>query len=72
MSNQSVLNIISEIMEVDSVGLDLELDEENWDSLAVISFIAEVDSKLGQLLDAKSVNESKTVAELVSLVSNDC
>lgn len=68
MSNQIVLGIISDIMEVDSVELDLELDEGNWDSLAVISFIAEVDSKLGQLLDAKSVNESKTVAELISLV----
>jgi len=68
MSDQIVLNIISDIMEVDSVDLNLELDEDNWDSLAVISFIAEVDSKLGQILDAKSVNESKTVAELVSLV----
>lgn len=68
MNNQIVSNIIAEIMEVDSVELSLELHEGNWDSLAVISFIAEVDSKLGKLLDAKSVLESKTVAELVSLV----
>ena len=68
MSNESVLKIISEIIEVDSVDLDLELNEDNWDSLAVISFIAEVDSKLGQLLDAQSVSGAKTVAELVSLV----
>jgi acyl carrier protein len=69
MSSLQVLEIVAEIMEVDSVAQNLELNEYNWDSLSIISFIAEVHGRMGQLIDAKSVNEAKTVADLIAIVN---
>lgn len=69
MSSEQVLKIVADIMEIDAVTQDVELTEGNWDSLAIISFIAEVHDQLGKLLEAKAVNGAKTVADLISIVN---
>lgn len=69
MSSEQVLKIVADIMEIDTVTQDVELTEGNWDSLAIISFIAEVHDQIGKLLEAKAVNEAKTVADLISIVN---
>ena len=43
-------------------------DIPEWDSLAVISFIALVDEKLGLAVDGEKLAESKTVGDLLALV----
>lgn len=67
---QKVLEIISEILEVDAstLTLDSPLDETVWDSLAVITFISEIDSTFDQIISPKKVGTVKTVADLVELV----
>jgi acyl carrier protein len=43
-------------------------DIPEWDSLAVISFIALVDEKLGLAVDGEKLAETKTVGDLLALV----
>ncbi|MBQ0269545.1 MULTISPECIES: acyl carrier protein [Providencia] len=63
-----LLNIIAEILEIDAVSPETELNEENWDSLAVVTFISEVDSNFEQVLSPTSVNKASTVQDLLKLV----
>jgi acyl carrier protein len=72
MSKQSqILEIVAEVLEleVDEVNLNTELDEDNWDSLAVVSFIAEIDSNFDQILVPADVRDVKKVSDLVVLVT---
>lgn len=43
-------------------------DIPEWDSLAVISFIALVDEKLGLSVDGEALAEAESVADLLALV----
>lgn len=65
-----ILEIIAEILEVEveEITLENELDEDSWDSLAVVTFISEIDSNFGQVIAPTAVNEVKTVADLIALV----
>jgi acyl carrier protein len=65
-----LLEIVAEILEVetDEISLETKLDEENWDSLAVVSFIAEADSEFNTILSPKSVSSAKSVKELFELL----
>jgi acyl carrier protein len=72
MSKQSqILEIVAEVLEleVDEVNLNTKLDEDNWDSLAVVSFIAEIDSNFDQILVPADVRDVKKVSDLVVLVT---
>ena len=51
-----------------SIGPDTKLKEHpSWDSLAVIAFISESDSKFHKVLPAKDLAEATTPAELFAL-----
>ena len=65
-----ILEIIAEILEVEieEITLGTELDEDSWDSLAVVSFISEIDSEFDQVISPSAVNKVKTVADLIALV----
>lgn len=65
-----ILEIIAEILEVEieEITLSTELGEDNWDSLAVVSFISEIDSEFDQVISPTAVNKVKKVADLVVLV----
>lgn len=65
-----ILEIIAEILEVEveEITLENELDEDSWDSLAVVTFISEIDSNFDQVIAPTAVNEVKTVADLIALV----
>lgn len=43
-------------------------DLEGWDSLAAVSFVAEVNARLGLTLSAKRLTEASTVRDLIRLV----
>jgi acyl carrier protein len=49
-------------------GDELLADIPEWDSLAVISFIAVVDEKLGLAVDGEALAEAQSIADLVALV----
>jgi acyl carrier protein len=65
-----LLEIVAEILEleIDEVTLETELDEANWDSLAVVSFIAEADSEFGKILSPKDVSSVESVKGLLELI----
>ena len=63
--------MLEEIVEADPDTLtseELIEDLENWDSLAVVNFIALVDENFGITLSPEKIMNSKTVNELVSLL----
>ena len=63
--------MLEEIIEADPdtlTGEELIEDLENWDSLAVVNFIALVDENFGITLSPEKIMNSKTVNELVSLL----
>lgn len=71
MSNETkLMEIIAEILEVDvdELTFNTELNEDLWDSLAVVTFISEVDSNFEKIISPAEVSAVKTVADLVSLV----
>jgi acyl carrier protein len=73
MNKQEFLNRIEEIIEVDAGSLngDEVLDDlEDWDSLAVMGFIAMVDKHFGITLDAEKIGQCRSVNELCDLLGN--
>ena len=65
-----LLEIVAEILEleVEEVTLETELGESNWDSLAVVSFIAEADSEFDRVLSPKDVSSVENVKGLLELI----
>jgi len=71
MKKQLFLNKICEILEIDINSLvgDESLDSlDNWDSLAVISFIALADEELSIIVDADKLSSAESISDLLSLV----
>lgn len=71
MNEIELITLVEEILEVEAgtVKVEASLDDLEWDSLANISFIAEIDSRLGKTVDADALNACKTVKELGALVA---
>ena len=72
MNKTELLSALDDILELDAGtihgGERLE-DLENWDSLAVLSFIALVDEDLDIILDGDALAAAETVSDLVALVA---
>lgn len=65
------LRELEEILEVDVGHLNPEVKLaalEEWNSLAVVSFIAMVDERIGLTLNARSIQDSTTVRDLMNLL----
>lgn len=70
MSKEKIIAELEEILEQDAGSLkeDTSLDSiPEWDSLAVISFIAAVDEQYGHVLNGDDLQKAKTVGDLVAL-----
>lgn len=65
-----LLEIVADILEceVDEISLETELDEATWDSLAIVSFMAEADSEFGKTLSPTEVGAVKSVKDLLDLI----
>ncbi len=72
MNQDELLEVVAEILEVEpgTVTLADRLEDIDWDSLSNISFIAEVDTRLGTTLDADELAGAQTVQDLFALVSS--
>ncbi len=71
MDKPAFFAAVAEILEADPAGLtgNEALDSiGNWDSLSVISFVAMVDSDLGQIVDGEKLKDAKTLNDLAALV----
>ncbi|MGU5708812.1 phosphopantetheine-binding protein [Aeromonas hydrophila] len=63
-----LLEIVSEIIEIDDVTLDTELNEGNWDSLAVITFISEADNEFDKVVAPSQLAKVTKVSDLLALI----
>jgi acyl carrier protein len=72
MDQQQFVSLVEEILEVDpgSLGLNDVLEELDWDSLANISLIAEIDSRVGKSLNAERLAACETVRDLYALLDD--
>lgn len=70
MNSADFLRELDEMLELDAgtlTGAEKLVDLEGWDSLAVISFIALVDEKLGIVVEGEKLARAKTVADLLDI-----
>lgn len=65
-----LLEVVADILEceIDEVSLETVLDEATWDSLAIVSFMAEADSEFGKTLSPTEVGAVKSVKDLLDLL----
>ena len=65
-----LIEIVAEILEceLEEVSLETELNEDIWDSLSVVSFMAEADSEFGKTLSPTEVVAVKSVRDLLDLI----
>lgn len=73
MTKQDLCNEIAEIMEVDDTiteTTDLTQYEE-FDSLAIMSLVALINSKFGKRIPGTQLKEIKTPEELIHLIGNE-
>ena len=65
------MELIAEVLEVEVEGLTPETklgDLDEWDSIALISFIAMMDDEFDKIIKGSVVKEQKTVADLMAMM----
>lgn len=65
MNSEQLLEVVKEVVEQDDITLDTELNEEIWDSLAVVSFISIVNDKYDLILSPEKVISAGVVKDLL-------
>lgn len=71
MTNEKKIELIAEVLDVDPEKLapETELESlEEWDSIALISFIAMMDDEFEKIVKGSELKEKKTVAELMAMM----
>ena len=71
MNDAKKIEMLEEMMELEhgTLNVDTKLsDLEEWDSIALISFIALIDDEFDKVLRASVVKQSKTVSDLMALM----
>lgn len=70
MNKEEFVELLEKILEAKPGSLETasRLDEVDWDSIAMLSFISEVDSRLGVELNLDKLVSAETVDDLWSLV----
>lgn len=63
---EKFLNILSEVLEIDldDISEDLKLDEDNWTSIAIISYIDEIFQEYDIELNGEDLENIKTIKDL--------
>jgi len=72
MNNEDKLHRdLEEMLELDPASLkgDEALETLNWDSMAVVMFIAMADKNYGVAVNVSDVRSAKNVADLYALIS---
>ncbi|MFD6700689.1 MULTISPECIES: acyl carrier protein [unclassified Microbacterium] len=69
MEQNELLALVAEILEIESVQPTDDLLDKGWDSLSNLTFIAEVDERVGVAVDADRLTRAVTVADLLPLTS---
>lgn len=65
---QKFLDFVAEIMEVDSVNMDMPYKEGKWDSLMMLTLVMELEAEYGKSIPVESLGNVKTLADMYELV----
>ena len=71
MTDEQKIKTIEEILDLEEGTLTKETilkDLEDWDSVAIISFIAMMDDEFDKIVKGSVVREQKTVTDLMALM----
>lgn len=71
MTNEKKIELLEDMMELEAGTLTPETvlgNLEEWDSIALLSFIALVDDEFDKIIKGSVVKEQKTVADLLALM----
>lgn len=71
MTNEKKLEMLEEMLDLDAGTLKPETmlsDLEEWDSIAVISFIALMDDEFDKLVRGKDIKEKETIGDIMDLM----
>lgn len=72
MESAELLELVAGILEVDAADVSLadHLEQHEWDSLSNLTFIAEIDERLGIAINADELARAKTVGDLQTLIAS--
>lgn len=72
MNEKEFVELIEKIVEAKpgTLSLSSKTVDIDWDSVAMLSFISEVDTRLGLELDLKRLVAAESVGDLFSLVTH--
>lgn len=62
------LRFVAEIMEEDTVSMNMQYKEGKWDSLMMLTLVMELDAEYGVSIPMESLGNVKTLADLYRLV----
>ena len=70
MNKEAFLESLSDVLGVSKEKLseDFELNEDNWDSIAIVSTIAEIDEHFGVTVDTEALTECPSIGALLELI----
>ena len=72
MNEDNKLDLVAEILEVDSIKSDDMLDNyEMWDSMAVLSVLAMLEESFNVIdVSGETISKCKTVKQILNLMEN--
>jgi len=73
ISFDDIRDVLAEVMELeeDEVIQSLELDpDDNWDSIVVVSLIAELDDRYDLMVDGTLLAECKSIQKFLDLINS--
>ena len=65
---QKFLDFVAEIMEEDSVTMDMPYKEGNWDSLMMLTLVMELEAEYGVSIPMENLGNVKTLADMYAFV----
>lgn len=65
---QQFLDFVAEVMEEDSVTMDMPYKEGKWDSIMMLTLVMELEAEYGKTIPMESLGNVKTLADMYELV----
>lgn len=74
MTDKKKIELLEDLMDLEAGTLTPDTvlaDLDEWDSIALISFIALMDDEFGKVVRGSAVKEQKTVSDLMALMEEE-
>ena len=65
---EKFLEFVADVMEEDSVSMDMKYKEGNWDSLMMLTLVMELEAEYGVSIPMESLGKVKSLADMYEFV----